>query len=240
MTMIETARNISDLRKRVETRRALRRDGIDFAVRHLPACVENGDFAVSVRIGPERWIIAIGDVMGRGSVAAALAERVVDHVTDRAGEALSLGDLMSTTNEMVHTVTDGERFVSMLLLDVDARRGTVRMANAGHEAPMAVGRSGGVVALEGHGPALGLLADFHFKGSGPLRLAKGMVLLAMTDGVVEAVDDCGHTYGRARASKALAEGRERGPKSVVRRIIREVEDFATYEDDRSALALRFV
>ncbi len=51
--------------------RALRSDGIDYAVRQLPAGAETGDFAASIRLGPGRWLIAVGDVMGRGPAAAA-------------------------------------------------------------------------------------------------------------------------------------------------------------------------
>lgn len=239
MTPLETHPQ-ETLRERARLARALRADGIAFAARQRPSYSANGDFATAVRLGPGRWLVAVGDVMGRGPSAARLADRIVEHVQERAPRALTLGDLLGTTNELVYDLTDGERFVSMLLLDFDVQSGTVRLANAGHEVPLAVGRSGGVVALEGHGPALGLLRDTCYRGSGPLRLARGMILLATTDGVIEAVDRRGRRYGRDRAARALAECREQGPKAVVRRVIREASKHAAHEDDRTAVALQFL
>ena len=69
---------------------------------------------------------------------------------------------MRGANVLVHDLTGGERYVSLLLVMLDARRHTVRLANAGQCEPLAVGRSGGVIALEGHGPALGLLPSCDF------------------------------------------------------------------------------
>lgn len=239
MTPIETHPH-ETLRERARLARALREDGIVFAARQRPAESANGDFATAVRLGPGRWLVAVGDVMGRGRVAASLADRIVEHIQERAPRALSLGDLAGTANELVYDLTDGEKFASMLLLEFDVQAGTVRLANAGHEVPLAVGRSGGVVALEGHGPALGLLRDTRYRGSGPLRLARGMILLAITDGVIEAVNERGRPYGRDRAARALAECRRQGPKAIVRRVIREASKHAAHQDDRTAVAVQLV
>ena len=126
----------------------------------------------------------------------------------------------------------------MLLLD--GRAGSFRIANAGHEVPLAVGRGGGVVALEGHGPALGVIRGAEFHASGPIRMARGMIMLAATDGVIDALDADGNRYGRHRASMALAENRHLGPKAVVRRVMSEAEAHATCGDDRTVVALQFV
>ncbi len=67
-----------------------------------------------------------------------------------------------------------------------------------------------------------------------------MILLAITDGVTEALDNDCNPYGRGRVSAALSGARELGPKAVVRRILREVADHAVNGDDRTALALQFV
>jgi len=236
----ETARDMKTLRDRVRLVRALRKDGIEFSCRQVPVEPENGDFVAVVRVAEQRWIVALGDVMGHGPHAAALANEVCDHIEERAPYAQSLGDLASTTNELVFERTDGDRFVSLLLLLIDGRRGTFRIANAGSEEPLAVGRGGGVVALEGHGPALGVLRGHAFHESGPIRMARGMIMLATTDGVIDAIDAEGTRYGRHRASKALAEARHLGPRAVVRRILREAQDHASHQDDRTVLALQFV
>ena len=236
----EVAHDRKVLRERARLVRELRKDGIVFACRQVPIEPENGDFVAVAKVEEHRWIVAIGDVMGHGHDAAELAREVCDHIEERAHYAQSLGDLVSTANELVCERTDGEKFVSLLLLVIDGRTGTFRIANAGSEEPLAVGRGGGVVALEGHGPALGVLRDYTFRESGPIRMARGMIMLATTDGVIDALDAEGKRYGRHRASMALAEARHNGPKAVVRRILREAQDHACHQDDRTVLAVQFV
>ncbi len=142
----------------------------------------------------------------------------------------------------VYERANGDQLVSVLLVLVDAERATVRLANAGHVSPLAVGRSGGVVALEGRGPALGLLPDVDYHDAGPLRLGASMVLLAVSDGVTDAVDRDGHRFGREGVSRVLAASRENGPRPVVRNVLSAVAQFGSPDeaDDRTALALRFV
>jgi serine phosphatase RsbU (regulator of sigma subunit) len=80
-----------------------------------------------------------------------------------------------------------------------------------------------------------------YRDAGPLRLAPGMVVLAVTDGVHDAVDREGHPFGSHGASRALAAVRELGPRAVVRRVLEQVDRHGTAEeaDDRTALAFSF-
>lgn len=240
MTTLELSPDRTDLRDNVRLMRALRRDGISYASRQVPVEPENGDLVVVTPLGEQRWLIAVGDVMGHGPEAAELAGRIADHLRERAHAARNLGDLASTANELVYALNDGDRFASLLLMIVDGRCGTFRLANAGHVEPLAVGRGGGVVSLGGHGAALGVLRDATYRESGPIRVGPGMVITIVTDGVTDAVDRDGQPYGTARLATALAGERSHGPRAVVRRVLGEVHEHAQHDDDRSVVALQFI
>ena len=243
MTLLELAPQRTDrssaLRDRVRLLRALRRDGVTLASRQVPAEPENGDFVVVTQVGEQRWLIAVGDVMGSGPEAASLARRIAAHVEERARRARSLGDLAATTNDVVFEETDGDRFVSLLLLLVDGNCGTFRIANAGHVEPLAVGRGGGVVSLGGHGPALGVVRGAEYRESGPIRMGPGMVLALVTDGITDALDEQGATFGRSRLASVLARARSRGPRAVVREIHDAVAEHAVHADDRTVASIQF-
>ena len=236
LTTPRTAR----LRDEARLLRTLRRDGIELCSRQVPREPASGDLVRVVRRADHRWLVVLGDVMGHGPEAARIARRLGDHVAARSAGVPRLGDLLASANDRLFELTDGERFASLLLLELDGRHGTFRIANAGQVEPLAVGRAGGVVAIGGHGPALGVVSEAPYRESGPVRLARGMILSAVTDGVTDALDERGRRFGRERLATALAGERTLGPRAVVRRVLREVEEHATEHDDRSIVAFRFV
>ena len=235
------APTLPGLRGKARVLRDLRRDGIRASIRRRPIGMDTGDFVLAHPLGSGRWLLGVGDAMGRGEASERLAAEVRTHIRERVQRTQSLQELMRSTNRLVHDRTDGERYVSLLLMVLDAPRQTIRLANAGQNEPLAVGRSGGVIALEGHGPALGLLSEVEYHEAGPLRLPPGVLLLATTDGVTDALDTQDETFGRAGSAKSLAAARGAGPRAVVRRVLDDVEAHSAtpLTDVATALCVRF-
>jgi serine phosphatase RsbU (regulator of sigma subunit) len=240
MTTLELHPN-ETLRDHVRRLRRMRHDGIAVSARQTLVGAETGDLVEIVPLGEKRWLVAVIDAKSRGPAGAEIARDVARLIASRASHTKHPGALLAAANALVSEAAGGDELVSAVLFVLDGVRRTIRMANAGQIAPLAVGRSGGVVALEGHGPALGLLQEVDYRDAGPLRLAPGMVVLAVTDGVHDAVDREGHPFGSHGASRALAAVRELGPRAVVRRVLEQVDRHGTAEeaDDRTALAFSF-
>jgi len=240
MTTLELRRNES-LRDHARLARRMRRDGIDVSARQKLLGSETGDVVEFVPLGEKRWLVALIDAKTRGPQGAEIARDVARMIASRIAAAKRPGAVLAAANALVYETAAGEELVSALLLVLDGARRTIRLANAGQIAPLAVGRSGGAVALDGHGPALGLLPEVEYRDAGPLRLPAGMVVLATTDGVHDAVDRDGHAFGGEGAGRALASVREFGPRAVVRRVLADVARHAAPDeaDDRTALAFRF-
>ncbi len=240
MTTLELHAN-ETLRDHVRTLRRMRRDGISVSARQSLLAAETGDHVAFVHLSDRRWLIAVVDAKARGPAGAEIAREVIRHVAARAATVRHLGDVLATANDLVHDAGGGDELVSAVLFVVDGAKKTIHIANAGQIAPLAVGRSGGVVALEGHGPALGLLPDQGFRDAGPLRLGSGMTVLAVTDGVHDAVDLDGNPFGHDGASRALAAVRDHGVREVVRHVLAEVDRHGAPQeaDDRTAVAFGF-
>jgi serine phosphatase RsbU (regulator of sigma subunit) len=240
MTTLELTPN-ETLRDHARLLRRMRHDGIAVSARQALLATETGDLVRFVPLGERRWLIALVDAKTRGPAGAELAREVARQIAARVPATRHPGSLLAAANALVHEATAGEELVSVALFVLDGARRTIRMANAGQIAPLAVGRGGGVVALEGHGPALGLLPEVDYRDAGPLRLAPGMVVLAVTDGVHDAVDIDGRPFGGEGASRALAAARGLGPRGVVRRVLDDVTRHAEPDeaDDRTAVAFSF-
>ena len=241
MTTLEL-QSLETLRDHARVLRRMRRDGIVVSARQRAVGEGSpGEVALFAPLGERRWLVGVVDAKVRDAVAAEIARDVARQITVRAVNTRHLGDVLSAANDFVHDAAGGDELVSAALFVLDGARCTIRMANAGQIAPLAVGRSGGVIALDGHGPALGLLADQTYRAAGPLRLAPGMIVLAVTDGVHDAVDGEGHPFGREGVGRSLAAARQHGPRAVVRRVLADVARHAAPEeaDHRTALAFAF-
>lgn len=230
------------LRDHVRRLRRMRHDGIVVSARRTLVGEEAGDLVEIVPLGDRRWLVALLDARTRGPGGVETAREVARAIAARAATTKRPGALLEAANALVHEAARGEELISAVLFVLDGARKTIRIANAGQIAPLAVGRSGGVVALEGHGPALGLLPDSAYRDAGPLRVAPGMIVLAVTDGIHDAVDADGNPFGRPGVSRSLAAARAGGPRAVVRRVLADAARHATHDeaDDRTALAFAFV
>lgn len=240
MTTLELHPN-ETLRDHVRLLRRMRRDGIVVSARQALLGDDTGDRVEFVPLGERRWLIAVIDAKTRGPAGAAIVADVARLIATRAPHTKRASALLDAASALVSESGAGDELVSAALFVLDGAARTMRIANAGQIAPLAVGRSGGVVELEGHGPALGLLADATYRDAGPLRLAPGMIVLAVTDGVRDASDADGHPFGMRGMSRSLAAAREFGPRAVVRRVLADAERHAEPEcaDDRTALAFSF-
>jgi len=69
---------------------------------------------------------------------------------------------------------------------------------------------------------LGVSADLIADAAEPLHLEMGGMLVAMTDGLVEAESPSGEMFGPARIAALLEEERDAGPPAVVDRLHRAV------------------
>ncbi|BCV21088.1 PP2C family protein-serine/threonine phosphatase [Moorella sp. Hama-1] len=172
--------------------------GIQGAGCSIPADVEGGDFFDFIPLGGERLIAAIGDVMGKGSTAARQMKDLRVTLRACAGNNMPLLAIMEQINEM-----GGRRlrlagsFATLCLISYETRNACLTSLCAGHPAPLVFNGSK-VHVLKVRGVALGLLEGYQGTGPDAVCLAPGDIILLYTDGLVEARNGQGQTYGLRR------------------------------------------
>lgn len=187
---------------------------------HAAEGVLAGDVAHLVRLADGRLALVVIDVSGHGAEAGLVAVRL-KHVISAA---LTLGHgpavAMRAACESFTTEAggDAERFATCLIAEVDAVTGQVRWANAGHPAALVVGVRGGRLAdraeseLVPTGPLLSSLGGAW--GEQLADIGSGQVLLAFSDGLIEARDGDGALFGVAGIGTAVG-GLPADPATVV-------------------------
>ncbi len=164
--------------------------GLSTAARYLPARSGGGevggDWYDVVRLPGGRVAIVVGDVMGRGLSAAALMGQVRAALRAYAVQDQAPAEVLTSADELVRGLAE-DVLVTCVYAVLDARDGSLALANAGHVPPLLLAASGGGEALESTGPPLGAGGGEDY-GERTYVVGPGGLLALYTDGLVESRD----------------------------------------------------
>src|ERR1041384_8309161 len=124
--------------------------------------------------------MALGDVSGKGMPASLMMMQLHARVQMLAESPGDLGSLMVRLNKATCAKCLSNRFITFFFATIDTATGEVRYANAGHNPPIVIRRSGEAQMVEGGGPVLGILSIAPYSESRH-RLEKGDMLVLYSD-----------------------------------------------------------
>lgn len=223
---------------------------IDFATECISAWEVGGDFCDVFSASEGRTAIVLGDVSGKGVSAALLmalihgavhAMRWTDSPEDHEAASRDL-------NALLCSKTARERFASLFWACFDPKDSVIRYINAGHLPPVLIRRRTDaafgtflIERLETGGPVMGLLPESDYR-QGQHAVEEGDLLVAFSDGVVEAANSQGVEFGEARLLEAIRESWNNSPHEIRSVILDRLRAFlknAPIEDDQTLIVVRF-
>ncbi|MCW3007782.1 MAG: SpoIIE family protein phosphatase [Solirubrobacterales bacterium] len=179
--------------------------GLRLAARYLPGgagAEVGGDWYDALTLPDGRLVLVMGDVAGRGVLAAAAMGQLRSALRAYALEDIGPGEVLTRLNRF-QLLLDPEAMATVVLLELDPRDGSIRYANAGHPPPIVVGPGGeGHFLEDARSAPLGALEDATFR-EGRAELGAGATVVLYTDGLVE------------RRGQSLDEGFERLRRAVL-------------------------
>ncbi|MER7458448.1 SpoIIE family protein phosphatase [Micromonospora sp. NPDC126480] len=205
-----------------------------------------GDF-YEVFPTPRGAMFALGDVCGKGVGAAVLTGRVRQSLqTLRLVERRPLELVRLLDRALQDTPAAGRHSQFTTLLLGTLERGPdgdvcARIAGGGHPDPLLLRADGTVEPVPVGGMPVGALAAARFHQA-EVRLAPGEVLLAYSDGVIEARGGPrgGELFGEDRLHRALASAAGLPPAVLVDRLLQLVDEWldGQSQDDIALLAMK--
>ena len=93
-------------------------------------------------------------------------------------------------NQQAYSSSSEDRYATLFYGVFDGLTRTLRYVNAGHNPPVVIRRDGSMHWLETGGAPVGLFADSEY-GEGIVKLEAGDLLIAFTDGLIEATNQKG-------------------------------------------------
>jgi sigma-B regulation protein RsbU (phosphoserine phosphatase) len=218
--------------------------GLDVAAVYRPAGTGEevgGDFYDIFQVSAHEWVVAIGDVCGKGVDAAIVTALVRHSLRAIVVRLASPTAALATLNEiLLRHETDRFCTVALVWLRLDGDIWTATAAIGGHPLPL-LARAGSAakpVPFGVAGSLIGVLGDAVFHDAS-VRLAADDVLLLYTDGVTEGRCELDF-FGEERLTRALADLSRDTAASVAEGVLDDVLAFqrGNPRDDIALVAVR--
>ncbi|HTP14136.1 MAG TPA: GAF domain-containing SpoIIE family protein phosphatase, partial [Bacteroidota bacterium] len=162
--------------------------GFEIAGINIPSFQVGGDYYDVIEHSDHDFVVAIGDVSGKGTPAALLMAGVQAVLRTIAPLRLPLPVATGRMNELICLNTHGGKFITFFWGILETGRRLFRFVNAGHNPPMLVRKDGSVQKLEDGGLILGIMKSVSPYQEGAITFESGDILLMYTDGVSEAMN----------------------------------------------------
>ncbi|MGH9214766.1 MAG: PP2C family protein-serine/threonine phosphatase [Acidimicrobiales bacterium] len=150
-----------------------------------------GDFYDAIEGDDGRCAVLVGDVVGHGPDAAALATRLRSAWRALALAGLDQVAILGVLDKYLRTEVDHFTFASLAILVVDEDRRVGSLVLAGHPPPVRLGSPSCPVRVGVHGPLVGVMPEPRWS-SVEVDLGAGTELLLYTDGIIEGWADSAH------------------------------------------------
>lgn len=195
--------------------------GLEIAAYSRPAQIVGGDYFDFVEFQGGIQGIAIADVAGHGVSASLHMASIQALLRSTVPMSHSPAEVVMRMQRLfIHNIRY-TTFVTLFLGAFDPTTRTFAYSNAGHNPPLVLRnhKRGGTsrVWLNPTGAAIGLVEELDLAEE-TLHLADGDLLAIYTDGVTEAADRHGESFGRERLATLLERRAHSSPKEVVQAI----------------------
>ncbi len=162
----------------------------------IPAGSVGGDWYDFIPLDDGRWGLVLADVSGKGTAAALLMSATRGMLRSLAQTRSGPAEVLLRLNNMMIEDFPSGRFVTMVYAELDPSNRTLRIASAGHLAPLLVEPTGYHWINHEHGLPLGISASKFSETE--VRLGEEARIAFYSDGITEAEIDSGEEYGAER------------------------------------------
>ncbi len=210
--------------------------GLRLSAKYLPAGSGvriGGDWYDVLQLG-DRLTFVIGDVVGRGVLAASVMAEVRTGLRAYLIEGHDLATVMSMLNDLLVSM-GRHRSATAAILELDQERGELAAVSAGHPPALLIDPNGEARFLDGlQGMPLGISAGASYT-RGRYPFPPGSALVTYTDGLIERRDESIDVGLSRLREAALTEAPYEA--SLADRVYLALSDTTPREDDIALLAI---
>lgn len=215
----------------------------DVAATNISSKQVGGDYYDLLKLSDDHYVIAIGDVSGKGTPASLLMANLQATIRALVPLGLSLGELTKRVNDLICENTGSGRFITFFwgILHVESR--TFKYVNAGHNQPILLRSDNSIERLDKGGMILGIMKAPNPYQEGEVSFYANDVLVLFTDGVSEAMDSKGEEMGEERMEEVIRMNSQESADTILSRIVEDVREYSrntVQSDDITLVVLKAV
>jgi phosphoserine phosphatase RsbU/P len=216
--------------------------GLEIAGMMRPARGVSGDYYDYIPINAHTIQLVIADVAGKGVPAALLMSATAATMQLEANHDRNILEIVGRLNTGIHSVSeDGERYVTLLVAELDAKERKLRYVNCGHNPGLLFqAQTGTVTRLNSSCAPVGISLENPCELA-CADLAAGDVLVFYTDGVTEAENQLGEELGTDGLSAIVQRGSSSSAEALMTDIFDTAANFCSgvgFHDDVTVLVVK--
>jgi sigma-B regulation protein RsbU (phosphoserine phosphatase) len=182
--------------------------------------------------------LAVADASGKGLPAALIIANVQSSLrTATLFAPEDPGAVVTAVNRQLHACSPADRYATLFYGVFDEHTRRLHYVNAGHNPAVVIRRGSAVTWLEASAPPVGLFAETVYRAQA-VQLYSGDLVVAYTDGIVEATNTSGADWGVEGLLATVKRFRPRQPGNIVEAVFAALDEFAgdKQTDDATMLA----
>ncbi len=213
-------------------------DGYDVAAINISSKQVGGDYYDLIKCSDSKYIVAIGDVSGKGMPASLLMANLQAMIRALVPFDISLSELTKRVNDLINESTGNDRFVTFFWGCINTQKKIFSYVNAGHNPPFLLHKNGTVERLQKGGLILGVMKDLMPYEEETVNLQPGDILLLFTDGVSEAMNQDGIEFGEEKILSLIKSYSKESAKYILDRIVEIVKNYSgSFQSDDITLVV---
>ena len=210
---------------------------LQVASEYRPAFEVGGDFYDLIKTSDHRVVLVIGDVAGKGIAAALIMTRATTELRALAGAGHGPAAILAAMNRQLIADGHDDSFVTAVCVEIDMLNQIIRVANAAHVPPVIRRARGGLlIPKPPSGAPLGLIDDESYAVA-ECQFDFGDIVVLMTDGISEALDQIPEIASASRLNKTIAAAKH-DAQSIISELVSEAGRSLKRRDDVALVAVQ--
>jgi phosphoserine phosphatase RsbU/P len=187
--------------------------GVSFPCREI-----GGDYYDFIkRKRDNRFVVAVGDVSGKGTGAALLMSSLHAAVRAQSQTRASISEVMGEINQYIYENSPSNKFLTLFYGELDPESSVLTYSNGGHNTPILARRSGEVALLDKGGLPIGMMQGTRYQEDS-ITFEQGDVLVIYSDGITESINEHDEEFGEERLFDVVKHNLSRSASGIRDRI----------------------
>jgi serine phosphatase RsbU (regulator of sigma subunit) len=215
--------------------------GLEIAGMMQPARGVSGDYYDYIPVDAHTIQMVIADVSGKGVPAALLMSATAAATQLEANHDRNILEMVGRLNTEIHSVSDGERYVTLLIAEIDANKRTLHYVNCGHNPALLFrATTGTLTRMNSSCPPIGISPEAICELASA-DLITGDMLVFYTDGLTEAGNQLGEEFGTERLAAVVRRASSLSAEGLMNDIFQSAAHFCSavgFNDDVTVLVVK--